>query len=92
MRKHKKDKPQQKKETPRLSNAEIEMAWVDAWNDLYDLVGKRKNVRCLLPDGVVVDVEGGKGWIQASVYEGHQVTVESGYVLGHPGVILLRSK
>ncbi len=72
------------------SNEETEMRWVEAWNDLLDLARKRVGIRCLLPDGVVVDLENAKSWLQNSVYEGYQVKVESGYVLGCPGVILLR--
>lgn len=80
-----------KQKASKPSNADIEMRWVDAWNALYDLVGKRRDAPCLLPDGVVVDVERGKAWLQDSVYEGYQVTVQPGHVLGRPGVILLRS-
>jgi hypothetical protein len=89
MAKKKKTK-KQKPSSP--SNADIEMRWVDAWNDLYDLAGKRRIITCLLPDGSVVDLEGGKEWLQNSVYEGYLVMVERGYVLRRPGAILLRSK
>jgi hypothetical protein len=68
----------------------IEMRWVDAWSDLYEIVGQRWDVRCCLPDGRVVDVEGCKGWLQESVYEGYDVRVEPGWVLGKPGVIASR--
>lgn len=46
---------------------------------------------CLLPDGVVVDVEDAQAWIQNSVYEDYLVTVENGFVVGRPGIILSRT-
>jgi hypothetical protein len=81
-----------KHEVRKPTNDEVEMRWIEAWSELFELVGERRNVRCLLPDGVVVDVEGSKGWLQDSVYAGYQVKVGPGYVLGRPGVILFRSK
>jgi hypothetical protein len=74
------------------SNTEIEMRWVDAWNDLLDLVRNRYDAKCQLPDFTVVDVEECKGWLQNSVYEGYRVRVEAGWVLGKPGVIASRWK
>ncbi|AMV28910.1 hypothetical protein VT84_31240 [Gemmata sp. SH-PL17] len=72
------------------TNTEIEMRWIDAWNDLYDLVGSRHGVKCQLADSTVVDVEACKGWLRDSVYEGYHVRVETGWVLGRPGVIASR--
>lgn len=72
------------------SNADIEMRWVEAWNDLYDLIGKRTNVPCCLDSGQVVDVEACKGWLQESVYQGWEVKVEAGYILGKKGVLASR--
>lgn len=92
MGKHKKRKHQLKGSAAKPRNADIEMRWVGAWYDLCDLVGNNSSLRCLLPDGVVVDFDGGKAWLQNSVYQGYQITVEGGEVLGRPGVILLRSK
>lgn len=74
------------------SNTEIEMRWVDAWNNLCDLVRDRHGVQCQLPDFTVVDVEECKSWIQTSVYEGYHVRVEAGWVLGKAGVIASRWK
>ncbi len=72
------------------TNTEIEMRWIDAWNDLYDLVLPRHGVKCLLADFTVVDVEACKIWLRDSVYEGYHVRVETGWVLGSPGVIASR--
>lgn len=74
------------------TNAEIEMRWVDAWNALYEIVEQRRDVLCQLPDGVAVDVEACKGWLQESVYEGYLVQVEVGWVGHRKGVIVSRSR
>ena len=72
-------------------NSDIEMRWVGAWSDLYELVGNRWDVRCLLPDGLIVGLEECKGWLQESVYAGFLVCVGPGWVEGRPGVIVSRS-
>src|SRR4051812_43638078 len=56
---------------PMATNSEIEMRWVEAWNDLLDIVKGRHGIKCLLPDGAIVDVEECKGWLQDSVYQGY---------------------
>ena len=69
------------------SNSELEQRWIEAWSTLYELVKDRWGVKCLLPDGRVVDVEKCKGWLQDSAYEGWQIKVEAGWVLGKPGIV-----
>lgn len=71
---------------------EQEMRWVDAWNDLYAIIGKRTDVLCCLPDGEVVDVETCKGWLQSSAYEGFALKVEAGWIRGKQGVIASRTR
>ena len=70
------------------THTELEMRWINAWNDLYDILAQRSPEMCQLPDGSVVDIEACKGWLQDSVYEGFLVKVESGWVQGKPGVIV----
>ncbi len=72
------------------NNSEIEMRWINAWNDLHTLVGNRWHFACLLPDGQVVDLETCKGWLQDSAYQGWEVKVEAGFVFGKPSVIVSR--
>jgi hypothetical protein len=60
------------------SNADQERWWIDAWNDLFDIVGRRTVGRCKLPDGTVVDVEACKGWLQEQAYAGWKVGVRAG--------------
>jgi hypothetical protein len=74
------------------SNTEIEMRWVDAWNDLFDIVSveERWRANCLLPDGSVVDCETCQECLQASAYEGYCLKVEAGWVNGKCGVIASR--
>jgi len=72
------------------ASADIEMRWVDAWNELLELVGTRRGVPCQLPDLSIVDVEECKGWLQRSVYEGYVVRVEIGWIGHRSGVIASR--
>lgn len=74
------------------SNADIEMRWVDAWNKLYEIIGDCCDVPCQLPDWSVVDIEECKGWLQQSVYEGYQVSMEAGWVGHRKGVVVSRSR
>jgi len=69
-----------------VSNSDMETWWVESWSELYDPIGDRLNVRCLLPDGKVVDVETCKGWIQDTAYAGQRAAVAEGWVIGRPGV------
>jgi len=68
------------------------MRWVDAWNDLYDLIKGRSGVLCQLPDGEIVDVETCKGWLQESAYEGFELTVEACWIRGKKGVLASRRR
>jgi hypothetical protein len=72
------------------SNADNEMRWVEAWNQLYDIAPDRI-APCQLPDWSVVGVEECKAWLQTSVYEGYLVQVEAGWVGHRRGVIVSRS-
>ena len=75
-----------------INNTELEERWIDAWNDLYDIVGERWQVSCLLPDSSVVNIETCQGWLQKSAYEGYCLIVEAGWVLGKQGIIVIRYK
>ncbi len=72
------------------SNTELEMRWIEAWNNLYELIEQRWDVKCLLPDGRVVDTEECLGWLQHSAYQGWYVKVEAGWVLGKQGIVASR--
>lgn len=74
------------------TNTEIEERWIDAWNDLFDIVGERWQVNCLLPDGSVVDIDICQGWLQDSAYEDYCLKVEEGWVEGKHGVVVSRFK
>jgi len=73
------------------SNADIEMRWVEAWNDLADIIGDRRDVPCQLPDWSVIDVEECQGRLQRSVYEVYLVQVRDGWVGHKKGVVVFRS-
>jgi len=74
-----------------MTKADIEMLWINAWSDLYEIVQEQHDVRCLLPDGEVVDVEECKGWLQDSAYSGYVPAVTARWVLGKRGVIASRT-
>ncbi len=80
----------------RASNAEIEARWVDAWNDLYQIVGETKeenwNAPCLLPNGRIVNVDECQGWLQDSAYERYLLRVEPGWILGRRGAVVSRTR
>ena len=72
------------------SNKDIEMRWVDAWNEVYDIIGPSRVCPCQLPDWSVVSVDECLGWLQDSVYKGYPVTVEAGWVGHRRGVLAHR--
>jgi hypothetical protein len=72
------------------SHTELEMRWIAAWNDLYDIVGQRTDIGCVLPDGQIVDVEACKGWLQESAYEGWHIAIERGTAAGRRVVLARR--
>ncbi len=74
------------------TNTEIEERWVEAWNDLFDIVGERWQVNCLLPDGSNVDIETCKSWLQESAYQGYCLRVKEGWVKGKQGIVVSRFK
>jgi hypothetical protein len=76
-------------------NDDVEQQWIEAWNDLYELLKEhhgdvRYGVRCLLPDGRVTDIEECLGWLQDSAYDRYRLTVARGWVWGKPGIIVGR--
>ena len=72
------------------SNADLERRWIDAWNDLFDIVGSRTDVPCHLPGGTVVDLEGCKGWLQEQAYAGWHVAVQESRSDGRLELIAFR--
>ncbi len=72
------------------SNSELEMRWIEAWSDLYELIEQRTNVTCLLPDGRVVDTGECFGWLQNSAYQGWYVKVEASWAADELRLIATR--
>jgi hypothetical protein len=73
-----------------MNRADVEMLWVDAWNDLYGIIGKREDFPCVLPDYTCVTPEECRGWLQRSVYEGFDVSVSRGWHEGRPAAVVSR--
>jgi hypothetical protein len=75
-----------------IRRADVEMLWVDAWNDLYDIIAGREDYPCVLPDYSRVSPEECRGWLQQSVYDGVAVTVSKGWYKGRPAVVVAREQ
>jgi hypothetical protein len=75
-----------------MRNEEVETLWVEAWDALLSLSKNTHDFVCMLPDGSVVGVEEGLGWLQQSVYEGYFVSVAPKHLFGRPGALLSRSE
>ena len=73
-----------------VSNSEIEMRWVEAWNDLYALAAAPSAFQCQLPNGEVVDLDTCKGWLQDAIYKGFLLEIHLGRVMGRPGAIVCK--
>lgn len=73
-----------------MDRADVEMLWVDAWNDLYDIIGTREDFPCVLPDYTRVTAEECRGWLQQSVYDRFDVSVSRGWHEGRPAVVVSR--
>ena len=65
-----------------LSNSEIEMIWIDAWNDLYDFMKQYPEGYILIPKYIEVSKEDAEGWIQDTVYSGSGVKLTIDYYKG----------
>ena len=52
------------------TNADIEMRWVEAWNEAYEIAGQQRDIPCQLPDWTVVTLDDCLAWLQNSVYAG----------------------
>jgi hypothetical protein len=74
----------------KAANHEIEQRWVEAWNNVFDIVktlDHQDDVNCLLPDGSIVDIDTCKEWLQNAAYQGYCLKIEAGLVQGKMGVL-----
>lgn len=55
------------------SNADTEMAWIDAWRELYELTHRLEPHPVLLLDGAEIGFDELQAWLQRSAYEGYCV-------------------
>lgn len=70
------------------SNADIEMRWVEAWNEVYEIAQQQRDIPCQLPDWTVVTLDDCLAWLQNQVYAGYTVRVEAGWVGHRRGIIV----
>jgi hypothetical protein len=75
-----------------VQNEEVETLWVEAWDALLSLSKGAHDFACMLPDGAIVSVEAGLGWLQGSVYQGYSVSVTPSRLFGRPGALLSRAE
>lgn len=72
-----------------VSPSEIEQRWIDAWSEVYEIVGANHDTPCLLlPAWSIVSVDECLEWIQESVYSGHILKVEASWVGHRRGVVV----
>jgi len=71
-----------------LNNAEQEGVWIDAWNDLSDLLDEYPKAYILLPDYKIVNREEAEGWIQDAAYGSNRIKFEIIWFKGKRSVFL----
>jgi hypothetical protein len=52
------------------SNSDTEMAWINAWDELYELTHRFGPCALFLPDGAEVGFDELKSWLQSRAYQG----------------------
>ncbi|MDE1461030.1 hypothetical protein [Spartinivicinus poritis] len=75
-----------------LSNTEKEMVWVEAWNDLYDLIEKYPGGYILLPDYIETNKESAEGWIQNAAYESNRIVFNIEYFKGKKSIFINKTE
>ena len=71
-----------------LSNSEKEEAWVDAWNNLSEIIEKNPKGYILVPENKEVTFEEAKGWMQDAAYESNEITFSVEYYKGKKSVFI----
>ena len=71
---------------PEGSNDVEWMLWIDAWNEVGEIVGDRTDLPFVLPDHSCVTFSECRAWLQDSVYLGYDVDVSRGWWKGRPAV------
>lgn len=71
-----------------LSNSEQEMIWVEAWNDLSDIIKKYPDGYILLPEYRITDMNGAEEWIQKKAYENNLIQFSIVLYKGKESIII----
>ncbi len=71
-----------------LSNLEQEEIWIEAWNDLYDLIEKHPEGYILIPEYRQVSVEEAKGWVQDTAYSSQRICFSIDYYKGKKSIFI----
>ena len=64
------------------------MVWVNAWNNLYDLIEKFPEGYVLLPGFQETSKEEAEGWIQDSAYESKRIEFKVDYFKGKKSIFI----
>ncbi|WLQ17363.1 hypothetical protein O5O45_15730 [Hahella aquimaris] len=75
-----------------LSSSQQEQLWIDAWNDLDDLLAQNQFSFILLPDYVEANLEQAQGWIQSHVYADYKIHFEIAFYKGKKPIFINAKK
>ena len=71
-----------------LSNLAQEDIWLDAWDDLYDLIKKYPKGYILIPEYTEVDLDTAQGWIQDAAYDSNRIIFSVTYFKGRESILI----
>lgn len=69
-----------------------EQKWIDAWNELYDLIQDNNEIKLLLPDWSVVSLDDMQGWLQESAYQNETFRFEWIWYKGQKALQVITQK
>ena len=75
-----------------LNNTDIEMLWIDSWNELYELIEKHNVEHLLLENYQEATLESAQGFIQDSAYEGKAVDFKVDFFKGKKSILVTLDK
>ncbi len=75
-----------------MNNLSKELEWIEAWNDLDELIGEEWNLIFLQPDWTEMDLEDCKGWLQDSAYQGYHIGVKQVWYKGKLAIQVYRKE
>lgn len=71
-----------------LSNTEQETIWINAWNEIHELVLRLPDSYILLPEFQEVTCEDAKSWIQDRAYESYKIKFSIDFYKGKKSIFI----